>query len=100
AFAGGGAPGLDPPPPGGGRGARRDGGAAGRGPIGAPLLAQRPELSDPAHVALAPRGHAVAHPMFLGDDLAVKLVLLALLFLEHRVAPFLEMGKAALDPTR
>ena len=35
--------------------------------------------------------------MLLGDDLAVELVLLALLFGQQHVAPFLEMAKAALD---
>ena len=35
--------------------------------------------------------------MLLGDDLAVELVPVALLFGEHLVAPVLEIGKAALD---
>ena len=77
-----------------------DGGVAGAGAIGAALFAQRLQLADPAHVALAPAGDAVAHPMLFGDDLAVELVLLALLLRQQHVAPFLEMGKAALDAAR
>ena len=77
---------------------RRDGRVACSAAIGATRFAQRLQLADPAHVALAPAGDAVAHPMLFGDDLAVKLVLLALFFRQQHVAPFLEMGKAALDP--
>ena len=75
----------------------RDGGAAGGGAVAPALLAQCLQLPDAAHVALAPGGDAVAHPMLFGDDLARELVLLALLLGQQRVAPFLEMGKAALD---
>ena len=35
--------------------------------------------------------------MFFGGDLAVQLVLFALLFRQQRVAPFFEMGKTAVD---
>src|SRR5207248_6298648 len=73
-------------------------GLAGRRAIVAPRLAQRLERAEPPHVALAPRRHAVAAPMLLGDDLAVELVLLALLLDQHFVAPRLERRKAALDP--
>ena len=66
----------------------------------AEILAQLAQHADAAHVALAPRGDAVAHPVLLGDDLAAELVLLALFFLEHLVAPFLERRKAALDAPR
>ena len=38
--------------------------------------------------------------MLLGDDLAVDLVLLALLFFEFLVAPGLELGKAAREGSR
>ena len=38
--------------------------------------------------------------MFLAHDLAAELVLLALLFFEDRVAPFLEMRKALVQPPR
>jgi hypothetical protein len=55
---------------------------------------QRLQFSDAAHVALAPGGDAVAQPMLFGDDLAVELVLIALFFRQHRVAPFLEMREA------
>ena len=58
------------------------------------------QRADAAHVALAPSGDAVAHPMLFGDNLAVKLVLLFLFFGQQHVAPFLEMGKAALDASR
>src|SRR5580704_18043685 len=57
-------------------------------------------MADPSYVALAPTGDAVAHPMFFGDDLALKLVLIALLFRQHRVAPFLEIGKATFQAPR
>ncbi len=73
---------------------------AGGGAVVAALVAQRLQFADPAHIALAPAGDAVAQPVFLGDDFAVELVLFALLFRQHRVAPFLEMGKAALEPPR
>ena len=58
---------------------------------------QRLQLADPAHVALAPPADAVAQPVLFGDDLAVELVLVALLLRQHRVAPFFEMGKSALE---
>ena len=77
-----------------------DGGVAGARPVGAALFPQRLQLADPAHVALAPRGDAVAQPMLFGDDLAVELVLVAFLFRQHRVAPFLEMGEAAFQAAR
>ncbi len=66
----------------------------------APLAAHVGELADAAHVALAPRRHAVAHPVLLGDDLAVELVALGLLLLELGVAPGLEGGKAAIEAMR
>src|SRR3954462_9481004 len=64
------------------------------------ILAHRRKQADAAHVALAPRRYAVAHPMLLGDDLAAELVLLALFFFEHLVTPFLERRKAALAAPR
>ena len=60
-----------------------------------PELVQIPEAAD---VALAPGGDAVAQPVLLGDDLAVQLVLVALLLLKERVAPCFEAGEALLDP--
>ena len=66
----------------------------------AEILAHLRQQADAAHVALAPRGHAVAHPVLLGDDLAAELVLLALLLLQHLVAPLLERREAALDAPR
>jgi hypothetical protein len=77
-----------------------DRGVAGAGAVGAALFPQRLQLADPAHVALAPAGDAVAHPVLFGDDSAVELVLIAFLLRQHRVAPFLEMGKAALEAAR
>ena len=68
--------------------------------MAAEALAHRLQFAEPAHVALAPRGHAVAQPVLFAHDLAAELVLLALLFLEHRVAPRLEMRKALVEPAR
>ena len=58
------------------------------------------EAGHAAHVALAPRGDAVAHPVLLRHDLAVELVEVALLLRQHLVAPRLEIGEAALDAPR
>ncbi len=68
--------------------------------VGAPRFPQRLQVAEPADVALAPRRDAVAQPMLLGDDLAVELVLVALLLGQDLVAPRLELGEAALDPPR
>ena len=75
-------------------------GLAGGALIGPPGLAQRLQIGEPLDVALAPAGDAVAQPVFLGDDLAVELVLVALFLREHLVAPGLELGKTAFDPPR
>src|SRR5712692_3727774 len=61
------------------------------------LLAQRIEIAEPLDVALAAAGNAVAQPVFLVDDFAVELVLLALFLRQHFVAPGLERAKAAVD---
>src|SRR6185437_5567419 len=58
------------------------------------------QFAAAAYVALAPPGDAVAHPVFFRCDLARQLVLLALFFGQQRVAPFLEMRKATLQPAR
>ncbi len=58
------------------------------------------QLAEPAHVALAPRRHAVAQPVLLAHDLASELVLLALFLFEDRVAPFLEMREPLVQPPR
>ena len=63
----------------------------------AALAAQRVQIGEPLDVALAPAGHAIAQPMFLGDDLAIELVLFAFFLGEQIVAPLLEGGKAAVD---
>src|SRR6185312_16740061 len=39
-------------------------------------------------------------PVFLGDDSAIELVLIAFLFGQHCVAPFFEMGKSTLKAAR
>ena len=80
--------------------AGRHGRDALRAAMAAELLAHRLQLAEPPHVALAPGGHAVAQPMFLAHDLAAELVLLALLFFEDRVAPFLEMRKTLVQTPR
>src|SRR5260221_9911594 len=63
----------------------------------APLLAQLVEIAEPLHIALAAAGDAVAQPVFLVDDFAVELVLLALFLRQHLVAPRFERGKSAVD---
>src|SRR3954454_18275293 len=65
--------------------------------MGAALVAQRVEIAEPLDVALAPARDAVAQPVLLVDDLAVELVLVALFFREHLVAPGLEGTEAAVD---
>ena len=47
------------------------------------LLAHGVQVAEAAHVALAPCRHAVAQPVGLGDELAVELVVLGLLLLQH-----------------
>src|SRR4051812_35829034 len=75
----------------------REVGVARRAAIIAPLVAQRVKIAEPLDVALAPAGDAVAQPVLLVDDLAVELVLVALFFREHLVAPGLEGAEAAVD---
>ena len=77
-----------------------DDGVPGGGAIAAALFPQRLQLADATHIALAPAGDAVAHPVFFGDDFAVELVLIAFLFRQHRIAPFFEMGKSTIEPAR
>src|SRR2546421_8931367 len=62
-----------------------------------PLLAQGVEIAEPFDVALAAPRDAVAQPVFLVDDSAVELVLIALFLRQHLVAPGLERAKAAVD---
>ena len=47
--------------------------------VAAMLLAQILQLAEPAHVALAPRGDAVAQPVLLALDRLAQLVLLQFL---------------------
>ena len=77
---------------------RDHGGRAGWPQRLAPLASEIGELADAAHVALAPRGDAVAHPVLFLDDLAVELVALELLLLELCVAPGLERAEALVEP--
>jgi len=55
------------------------------------------QIAEALHIALAPAGDAVTQPMLFHDDLAVELVLLALFFGQHLVAPCLEGREAAVD---
>src|SRR4051812_49216503 len=66
--------------------------------MGATRLPEAVQSGEALDVSLAPPGYAVAQPMLLRHDLAVELVLIALLFLEDLVPPALEIGKAALYP--
>ena len=72
-------------------------GIAGSPSIVAPRLAQRMEIAEPLDVTLAAAGDAVAQPVFLHDDLAVELVLVALFLGQHLVAPRLESAEPAVD---
>ncbi len=62
------------------------------------LLAQAREQIHAAHIALAARGDAIAHPMFFRRDLAGQLVLFLLFLFEEVVAPGLKSCKALIDP--
>ena len=63
----------------------------------AAFLAEGGEFADPADVALASGGDAVAHPVLLAGDLATELVEVTLGFGFEVVAPGFEMGKPAVD---
>ncbi len=65
-----------------------------------PGLAQRLPARPAAHVALAPRGDAVAHPVLLPRDLPVELVPVALLLFQHLLAPAFEPPETLVEPTR
>jgi hypothetical protein len=62
-------------------------GVAGGAAIVAALLPQGVQIAEPLDVALASAGNAITQPVLFIDDLAVELVLLALLLGEHFVAP-------------
>ena len=65
-----------------------------------PVLAERGEKIDAAHVALAARGDAIAHPvLFLLDALGEKL-LVGLFLGQHLIAPAFELCEAALQTAR
>ena len=71
---------------------------AGSAALLAPFLAQAGQPFQPPHVALAPRGDAIGQPVLLAHDLAVELVAVELLFLQHGVAPFLERAETLVEP--
>src|SRR5690606_6648077 len=77
-----------------------DGSIADGSSMRTPLLTQRLQRFETPHIAFAPGGDAVAQPVFFGDDLAIELVLIALLFRQNRIAPCLKIGEAALDAPR
>src|SRR5262249_16082895 len=91
---------LDDQPSGAFRFGRRHGDRAGCSPGVPSALAQRLKAGDTAHVALAPGGDAVSHPMLFGFDLAIELVPLALFLGQNVVAPGLERRKSAIDAAR
>ena len=53
---------------------------------------------QPALIALAPGGDAIAHPVFLRRDPPLQLVTLHLFLVQHLVAPGFEGSKAFLQP--
>src|SRR5260221_10784558 len=55
------------------------------------------QITKPLDVALAAAGDAVTQPVFLVDDLAVELVLVALFLGQHLIAPGFERTEAAVD---
>src|SRR5690606_28230644 len=69
-----------------------------RASVGAEFLPHRLQFPEATHIALAPGSDAVTKPVFLAHDLAAELVLLALLFFENGIAPFLEMLEALVEP--
>ena len=66
----------------------------------ADLRAQFVESAHAAHVAFAPPADAMAHPMFFIGDLSVELVAVALLLLQHLIAPGFEFAKALVEAPR
>src|SRR5690606_9022462 len=72
--------------------------------LGATIIAmaspQFMKLGKPAHIAFAPRGHAIAQPMLLARNLASELLLLPLLLFEELVPPILEIGEALFEAPR
>ena len=66
----------------------------------APLGAHAAQSFKPPDIALAPRGDAIAHPMFFLGDAAFQLVALQFLFRQLLVAPELEMAEAFFQPVR
>ena len=66
----------------------------------APVLAQLGEQVHAAHVALAPRGHAIAHPVFFGGDALGQQRLFGFFLRQDLVTPGLELGEAAVKAAR
>ena len=64
------------------------------------LRAQAGQQIDAAHVALAARGDAIAHPVLFRLDALGEQHLLGLFLGQHLVAPAFEIGEAALEAAR
>ena len=64
------------------------------------FLPQVMQTGEAFDVALAARGDAIAQPILFHHQLAAELVAVAFFLFEHLVAPRLEMGKTAFDPSR
>ena len=79
---------------------RDHGGDADRSQGFAPVAPELGKLAHPSHIALAARGHAIAHPMLFIDDLPFELVALELLLLELLVAPGLEGAETSIETAR
>jgi hypothetical protein len=77
--------------------AGRHAGSRGNGVPLAMALPQGGQFPDATHIALAPGGDAVAHPVFFARDLAAKLVVLGLLLREDLLPPVLVAVEAAID---
>ena len=65
-----------------------------------PLLSQAAQKFNPAHVALAPCSHAIAHPMLFARNALGQQGLVPFLFFQHLVAPLFKGHKAALHAPR
>jgi len=64
------------------------------------LRPHRLQFAEAPHIALAPRGYAVAQPVLLTFDRLAELVLFQLFRLQHLIAPGFEKRKALVEPPR
>ena len=62
--------------------------------------AQSLQVFQAPYIALAPRGYAIAQPMFFAHDLTRKLMRIAFFFFQHLVAPALKRAKALFQAAR